>query len=308
MIQEAWDSYPDRIGLLRQLANLDSINPVPIERIWPALEKAAENAPDDDRIWLGRANLAIRTGQFADAQRRLDDCMRRRPTDAAVWRGRLEWALATGEVAGARRALEHLPPAASRPQEVLALGVWFAAQAGDLEREHQRLEELLKIAPSHFPALERLAELELRAGRAERAARLRKRKAEMDLAKIRYEMLVTRPSAEAIRHVNEMARLAEVLGRTFEARALWTLVLESTPSHRRRVRRSSRLAQARSTRAGADARRPVRRARCGLTLLRGGARPRTTLGSPSLHGRRRGRRPPLPLRQRRHPSDRSPRP
>ena len=91
------------MGLLRQLANLDSINPVPIERIWPALEKAAENAPDDDRIWLGRANLAIRTGQFADAKRWLDDCLRRRPNDAAVWRGRLEWALATGEVAEARR-------------------------------------------------------------------------------------------------------------------------------------------------------------------------------------------------------------
>ena len=68
LVQEGWDSYPDRFGLLRQLANLDSINPVPIEKIWPALEKAAEISPDDDRIWLGRANLAIRTGEFAKAK------------------------------------------------------------------------------------------------------------------------------------------------------------------------------------------------------------------------------------------------
>ena len=67
LVQDGWDSYPDRFGLLRQLANLDSINPLPIEKIWPALEKAADNAPDDDRIWLGRANLAIRTGEFAKA-------------------------------------------------------------------------------------------------------------------------------------------------------------------------------------------------------------------------------------------------
>ena len=69
VVQDGWDSYPDRFGLLRQLANLDSIVPVPIEKIWPALEKAAGNAPDDDRIWLGRANLAIRKGEFAQARR-----------------------------------------------------------------------------------------------------------------------------------------------------------------------------------------------------------------------------------------------
>jgi tetratricopeptide (TPR) repeat protein len=77
LVQEGWDSYPDRFGLLRQLANLDSINPVPIEKIWPALEKAAEISPDDDRIWLGRANLAIRTGEFAKAKGWLDDSLRR---------------------------------------------------------------------------------------------------------------------------------------------------------------------------------------------------------------------------------------
>jgi hypothetical protein len=38
LIQKGWNSYPDRIGLLRALAYLDSVNPVPIEQIRPALE------------------------------------------------------------------------------------------------------------------------------------------------------------------------------------------------------------------------------------------------------------------------------
>ena len=114
LVQEGWDSYPDRFGLLRQLANLDSINPVPIEKIWPALEKAAENSPDDDRIWLGRANLAIRTGEFAKAKDWLDDCLRRRPRDAAVWKSRLDLALATGDVAVLGRRSGIFRPTASR--------------------------------------------------------------------------------------------------------------------------------------------------------------------------------------------------
>ncbi len=217
VVQDGWDSYPDRFGLLRQLANLDSIVPVPIEKIWPALEKAAENSPDDDRIWLGRANLAIRTGEFAKALRWLDDCRRRRPRDAPVWKSRRDLALATGDVAGAREALAHLLPDGVPPEEVLALRAWFAARSGDHERERQALEKLLERAPGRVQAVERLAELELLAGRPESAARLRARKVELDRAKIHYELLVTKPSAEAVRHTAEIARLAEVLGRSFEA-------------------------------------------------------------------------------------------
>jgi len=48
-------------------------------------------------------------------------------------------------------------------------------------------------------------------------ARLRARKAELDRAKIRYEMLVMSPNPEVLQHAVEAARLAEVLGRPFEA-------------------------------------------------------------------------------------------
>ena len=79
------------------------------------------------------------------------------------------------------------------------------------------------------------------------------RKAELDRAKIHYEILVTKPSAEAVRHSVEMARLAEVLGRSFEARSLWSVALERSPGDR-----EAREARTRLERAGA--------ARAGLTL------------------------------------------
>ncbi len=67
------------------------------------LERVADRAPEDDRVWLGRANLAIRQGAFDEAARWLDACRKRRPDDVPVWHARLDWALATGRVAEARR-------------------------------------------------------------------------------------------------------------------------------------------------------------------------------------------------------------
>ncbi len=165
LVQEGWDTYPDRFGLLRQLATLDSINPNPIETIRPELEKAAVNSPDDDRIWLGRANLGIRTGEFDKAQKWLEDCLRRRPRDAAVWKSQLDLALATGDAGLAREVIGHLPPDSVPPEQVLTLRAWFAARSGDQERERQTLEKLVERVPGRVRVVERLAELELLAGR-----------------------------------------------------------------------------------------------------------------------------------------------
>src|SRR5262249_28886685 len=122
--------------------------------------------------------------------------------------------------------------------------------SGDHERERQALEELLERAPGRIPAVERLAELELLAGRPERAARLRARKAELDQAKIQYEILVTKPSAEAARPAAGMARLGEGLGRSFEARSLWSVALERSPSDREAREARMRLERAKAARAG----------------------------------------------------------
>jgi tetratricopeptide (TPR) repeat protein len=244
LVEDSWDTYPDRFGLLRQLATLDSINPEPIEKIQPALEAAARNSPVDDRIWLGRANLAIRTGDFDEARRLLDACLERRPSDAAVWRSRLDLTMATGDVGGARKALPQLLPDRISSAEVLAVPAWFAAQSGDRERERLALESLIERAPGRGEAVERLAELELLAGRPDRAAKLRARKAELDRSKTHYEILVTKPSREAVHFAAQAARLAEVLGRWFEARALWSVALERKPGDREASQAIARLDRA----------------------------------------------------------------
>ena len=49
------------------------------------LDHAPQLVPDDDRVWLGKANLAIRVGADDEAARRLNACQRRRLKDIPVW-------------------------------------------------------------------------------------------------------------------------------------------------------------------------------------------------------------------------------
>ncbi len=106
------------------------------------------------------------------ARRWLDDCLRRRPHDAPVWKGRLDLALATGDAAGAGGP--RAPPARPRPARggPRHYAPGSPRDPATAERERQALETLLEHAPGRFQAVERLAELELLAGRPESAARL----------------------------------------------------------------------------------------------------------------------------------------
>ena len=83
------------INQLRLYIELRS-NPVADETIRAVLDQAGQVAPDDDRIWLWKANLAIRTRSYDQAAHWLDLCQKRRPEDPSVWRGRLDLAVATG--------------------------------------------------------------------------------------------------------------------------------------------------------------------------------------------------------------------
>ena len=251
LVEDAWDTYPDRIGLLRQLASLDSINPEPIEVIRPALESAAARGrpTTTGSGWAGPTSRSV-PGNSSRPGRGSTTACARRPDDAAVWKGRLDLAMATGDVAGARKAFERLLPDRVPAAELLAVPAWFAAQSGDSERERQALEELLERAPGRGPAVERLAELELLAGRPDRAAKLRARKAELDRAKTHYEILITKPSHEAVHFAAEAARLAETLGRSFEASALWSVALERKPGDREASQALARLERAGRAHAG----------------------------------------------------------
>ena len=103
-----WPRPEEALGLLRDHMAVD-FESLAVDAFRTLLDRAGRQAPEDDRVWLGWANLAIRTGQFADARRRIDDCLRRRPEDPAVWQAELDWGLGTEQVAPVRRALAHLP-------------------------------------------------------------------------------------------------------------------------------------------------------------------------------------------------------
>jgi tetratricopeptide (TPR) repeat protein len=204
-----------------------NLNPSPVDRVRDALEQAAARSPEDDRVWLGRANLAIRGGRLAEAGSWLEACLRQRPDDPAVWRARLEWALVTDQVGEARAALKHLHGGELPPGRVPELRAWFATHRGDTETARRALENAVAIDPGNLAALERLAVLAAEAGRAEEVDQLRRRKADLDRAFDHYRRLFR--TGNLTRNAAEMARLAETLGRRFEASGLWNVVLARDP-------------------------------------------------------------------------------
>jgi tetratricopeptide (TPR) repeat protein len=227
LLREYGEGASERaIGLARTHMELDR-ETAPIEVLRTYFEQAARLAPEDDRVVLGRANLAIRAGLYDEAARWLDACLRRRPEDASVWRSRLKWAMAANRPSELREALRHLRVANSTPAEIGRVAVWLAAHRRDSESERRGLERLITDDPSDCRALERLAELAITSGQPARAAELRARKTEVDRLMARYRKLYERnqPARDAV----EMALLGEQLGRWFEARVFLTVALDEEP-------------------------------------------------------------------------------
>ncbi len=200
---------------------------VPIDVVESALDQAGRMAAEDDRIWLGKANLAIRAGSLDAAAKWIDACLRRRPEDGPVWRARLDWAVASKRVAEAREALKHLSAEVSTPAQIHKLVAWFAAQRGDVESERRALERVIAADPGDFVALDRLAELAVKNGKLNRAAELRREKSKTESVIARYQKLHARHQPR--RGAAEMARLAEQLGQRFEAKAFLTLAVANDP-------------------------------------------------------------------------------
>jgi tetratricopeptide (TPR) repeat protein len=215
-IVDSWTSADSPASVLVQLYRLDTA-PYPLEMTRNVLEKADSS---DDRVWLARANLDIKTGRFDMAGRWLDACLRRRPDDQASWRSRLELAVSSGDADAAWPALEHLPAEAFSPAESLRFRAWLAGQLGDVRAERAALAALIDEEPGDTAGLARLAELAPAAGEAAEVDRLRARQAEMTAAKEQYRLLLRgdTPGDPA-----ELARLAGTLGRRTEARG-WALI------------------------------------------------------------------------------------
>jgi tetratricopeptide (TPR) repeat protein len=204
-----------------------TLKPTPVETVRAYLTQAARLAPMDDRVWLGQANLAIRTRDHDAAKRLLDACLERRPHDVSVWRARLSWAVETDRIDVVQEALTHLPSTELNPARLARLQAWLALKRGDLANECQALERVSAADPTDRNALDRLAQMAERDGEPARAAELFHKRVEFEQLEARYEKLYDR--RQPVRNAEEMAHLAEKLGRVFEARALLTVAIAEDP-------------------------------------------------------------------------------
>ena len=251
LIEDRWEhlnalgkgALEPAIKLLLQHIEL-SWKATPIENVRAFLDQAARLAPEDDRVWLGQANLAIRTGAYDEARQRLDACQQRRPDDVPVWRGWLSWGIATSRLDVVQQSVTRLPAAESTPSQLHRLNAWLASKRGDVETERRELERLLIADPADPTALDQLVHLTEQDGQPVRTAELHRKKAEIDRLRARYKQLYERnqPSRDAV----EQARLAERLGRQFEARGFLTVAISDNPNREDLRHDLARLSQSRA--------------------------------------------------------------
>jgi thioredoxin-like negative regulator of GroEL len=215
------------IKLVRQHIEL-TLKAAPAETVRAILEQASQGAPDDDRVWLGRANLAIRTGALDEAKRWLDACRERRPEDVPVWRAQLSWGIATDRADVVEKAMAHMPATEWNLARFHQVNAWLAAHRGDVATERRELELLVAADPADVTAIGRLAELAEKESQPARAADLGGKKTRIDRLRARYLKLHDR--TQPIRDAEVLARLAEQLGRRFEARAFLTIAVSEDPA------------------------------------------------------------------------------
>ena len=245
-IETRWPVSRDQPGLLRLHWQLDS-QPSPILAIRETLDRMARQAPEDDRVWLGRAGLATRLGHYNLADELLTNCEARRPDDPDVLKARLRWALDAGRPDEAARTASRLPAFRVSSAEVATVIARLAALRDDIGAERAALDRRVILEPGAAAAWDRLAELAMRDGAPERATRYRARKAEIDRATDLYRMLMGRSAASDHPPEAELARAADALGRRFEARGWWSIRVRQDPDDREARAALDRLARAEPT-------------------------------------------------------------
>ena len=228
LILQGWDEARQPAEDLRDLWQIDDAT-VQLDEVDAAVTRAAGLAPDDDRVWLAQAGLAIQSARFDQAKKWLDDCLKKRPEDTAVWRARLFLGRAMNHAEDVLATLNHLPIDALSEPELLELKAWLASTRGRTQDEQKALKELVAKEPGQTRAFERLAVIASQAGDLERAASLRKRKAVLDEAKDRYRRLLV--DAVPKDRLVELAELAGTLGRRFESRGWWLVAARLEPEN-----------------------------------------------------------------------------
>jgi tetratricopeptide (TPR) repeat protein len=221
MIVESWIGSATPSVVLRRIYKLDH-SAYPVDLVRGVL---ARGRSDDDRVALGLANLALRSGRLDEASRQLAACLRRRPADPAVWHSALDLAVASGNVAAVWNAAEHLPAEALSDTERLRLRAWLAGRLADPKSEADAWSAVAREEPGYAEAWDRLAELAVLQGRSDEAERFRREKSKINTLRARYDALLDRD--DRAKSAAELARLATALGRLLEAKG-WVAVEKGT--------------------------------------------------------------------------------
>jgi tetratricopeptide (TPR) repeat protein len=228
LIEERWRHLHEKGEEASELAvNLARLwldlhwTPTPIEPVRVELDRVAALAPNDARVWLGQANIALRTGSVAEAKRLLTKCLERLPDDPSVWRARLSWAMAADRLEVVRQAQSHLPAGELTPLQTDRVHAWLAASEGDRAAEQQSLNRVVAADPGDLAAWKRLADLARQDRQPESATEIERRSAEMARLNERFHKLYDRN--QPIRDSVEMGQLARRLGHTFVAKVFLTV-------------------------------------------------------------------------------------
>ena len=216
----------DRRAALRESWRLDSVVVAPEEFV-PYLDQAERTAPDDDRAWLARAWAERSRGRYDRARDWLGRCLEKSPADRAVALAWLDWAMAADSPRDAILALERLGAGAVSPDRSLRVSAWLARSRGDADGERVNLEQLLELVPGDVAVLDRLAFL----ARGPAALGYRtKRDRAAEVERTYRRLLIADRDLISGDELGERARLAERLGRLFEARGWLTLWSERYPN------------------------------------------------------------------------------
>ena len=164
--------------------------PFPVKQAREALDRMVQEAPEDDRVWLGQAHVAILTGRHDDADLTLKRCEARRSNHPDVVRCRLNWALAAGRLDQAMSAASRLSASCLTPAETALVLARTATLRGDSVAERTALEQRVALVPGDPAAWERLAELTARDGSLARVTGFRNRKAEVNRAREEFRHLM----------------------------------------------------------------------------------------------------------------------
>ena len=249
----------DRTAALRELWRLDSVV-VAAEEFQPILDQAALTAPHDNRIWLGAHTSPRNT---ADTTKRVDTWTSAFPTPRSP--GSFPASSCNGPSPPVRPRKPGAHCDRSRPKRLpprsrLPSAPGSPRRRNDPSAERSALEQLIAVEPGNTAALDRLAALAQQAGDPDRAAALRRRQEEALRDKDRYRRLMIENRDPIPRdELHERARLAERLGRWYEAQGWLTLALEREPADRAAREALDRLAR--------DAPRPITLTLPGASLL-----------------------------------------